>query len=287
MAGFRGSVSSDARSKQWQTAPPISVPRPSQAADAKIAALQQSLANGTKTADSIFREIAEAARILTGATGIALALRTSGLVVCRARSGEIAPEVGTKLDMESGISGQSFRTGEILRCDDTKTDDRVDPGVCGSLGVRSIAVVPLLGREGPFGILEAFSNQPYSFAERQVQLLSRLVGIAVAAYQQEAGEDHPVAPAPKRKLGLRDLFTNSSEEALPSEIFEEPSNDGKRRYWLWAALATLLVLVSAVIWVSWYEPDDEVAPGEQISQTTTEAPSLLLEGLGIEELPQV
>jgi putative methionine-R-sulfoxide reductase with GAF domain len=291
LARLTPSGSSNVRAGERRNALPLSASRFSSPTDTKafLANLQQSLADSSKTPDAIFRELAEAARILTNASGTALALRTNDFVVCRARSGQIAPEVGTRLDLESGISGQSFRTGKVLRCDDTKKDDRVDPGVCGHFGIRSVAVVPLRTGNDTFGILEAFSGRPYAFSDRQVGLLSRLVEIAQTVYQQETAEKLPVVPAPTRRLSLREFFTNSSADALPSEILEEPPTGAKRRYWLWVAVATLLILISAVVWISWYEPDEEVAPGEQISHLVT-APTgctAMLDNWRIEKLHQI
>ena len=56
-----------------------------------IAALRQDLVAGTRSPDAILHATAEAARLLTSASGVALALRTKQTLVCRARSGEIAP----------------------------------------------------------------------------------------------------------------------------------------------------------------------------------------------------
>jgi TonB family protein len=125
----------------------------------------------------------------------------------------------------------------------------------------------LRGRSGTFGILEAFSNQPYAFSGSQVTILSRLVEIAEAAYKREGGEEHLLAPPPKRRFRLREPYRNSTEEALPSEVFDDASNNSRRRYWLVGASVTLLLLTSAVVWISWYAPDDEVVFGDSAPQS--------------------
>src|SRR5215467_424166 len=107
---------------------------------------------------AVLAAITEAAQALTGANAAALAMRREGLVICRASCGEMAPEVGSRLSVDSGISGECLRTGKVLRCDDTLRDLRTDPEVCRRMGLRSVAAVPLRGRRGTMGVLEAFSS---------------------------------------------------------------------------------------------------------------------------------
>ena len=87
--------------------------------------------------------IAERAQSLTGATGAAIALRNGGEIVCRARSGRTAPDLGVHLQTDSGLSAECVRTGEILLCHDAETNPRVDLASCRRLGARSILVAPL------------------------------------------------------------------------------------------------------------------------------------------------
>ena len=48
---------------------------------------------------------------------------------------------------------ECLRTGVIMRCDDASRDFHVDAEVCRSLGLQSIAVVPLRGQFGRVGVL--------------------------------------------------------------------------------------------------------------------------------------
>src|SRR5579862_5760984 len=62
--------------------------------------------------------IAERAQALTGATGAAIALRSGEEIVCRARAGRTAPDVGVRLQTDTGLSADCVRRGEILLCHD-------------------------------------------------------------------------------------------------------------------------------------------------------------------------
>jgi TonB family protein len=128
--------------------------------------------------DAQLHEITETAQKLTDASAAALAVRSHGVVICRARVGETAPAIGAKVDVDSGISGECLRTGKALRCDDTSRDQRVDAEVCRHLGLRSLAVVPLRSRRGVAGVLEVFSAQPHGFADRHMDLLAQLAEMA-------------------------------------------------------------------------------------------------------------
>ena len=129
--------------------------------------LRKMIASDTQPTDTILGAIAVAAHSLTGATGAAVAMPRDGAVVCVGRSGETAPELGDRLNVDSGISGECLRTGVIMRCDDASRDFHVDAEVCRQLGLQSIAVVPLRGQYGRVGVLEAFSTESYAFHRRQ------------------------------------------------------------------------------------------------------------------------
>ena len=140
--------------------------------------LRDAVTAGGLDLDAQLHEITETAQKLTDASAAALAVRSHGVVICRARVGETAPAIGAKVDVDSGISGECLRTGKALRCDDTSRDLRVDAEVCRQLGLRSLAVVPLRSRRGVAGVLEVFSAQPHGFADRHMGLLAQLAEMA-------------------------------------------------------------------------------------------------------------
>src|SRR5712692_4120355 len=158
-----------------------------------IGVLRTAVAAGDVEMDTLLQYIAEAAHSLTGANGAAIAMRRHGLIICQARAGETAPDLGTKLDADSGISGECLRTGRALRCDDTNKDLRVDAEVCRRLGLRSLAASPLCGKRGTVGIIEVFSARPYSFPDRHLDLLRQLAELVMSARARFAeAEKHPL-----------------------------------------------------------------------------------------------
>lgn len=143
--------------------------------------------------------IAERALALTGATGAAIALRTGEEIVCRARSGRTAPDLGVRLQTDSGLSAECVRTGEILLCHDAEVNPRVDLASCRRLGARSILVAPLRHYRRTFGLFEVLSGSPYAFDHRDVSTMQLLASVMVAAITRHHGPTQTAQPIVQRR----------------------------------------------------------------------------------------
>jgi TonB family protein len=124
--------------------------------------------------DLVLNEIVEHARLATGATAAAIALTRGDEIVCRATTGANAPDLGVRLDVDSGLSGACVKSKQWQRCDDSETDSRVDAEICRDLGVRSILVFPVVREEKLLGVFEIFSPRPNAFTDREIQTLQAL-----------------------------------------------------------------------------------------------------------------
>jgi protein TonB len=223
-----------------------------------VSVLREAATSGSQPLEAIVEAVADAARVLSGADGTALGLETKGMIVCRARSGDIAPPIGAPISTESGISGECLRTASMLVCHDAMTDARVDTEVCRSLGIRSVAAVPVRGPMGAAGILEAFSARPNSFDGDALRSLRDLALIAGMAYMREA-RDHGRRPLPAIAVPT----TLSTPPLAMEDIVDGLSDPSKKRLWIVGAVALTLLLTVAVAWWSWHVPADEAAIGEQ------------------------
>ena len=223
--------------------------------------LREDAALGRMDLDSILSEATHAARYFTDATGAALALWSQGVVICRARSGETAPPLGAKLDVDSGISGECLRSGRSKRCNDTLTDPLVDGNVCQELGIRSLGAVPLRGERGVVGILEVFSDRPYAFSDAHITLLKQLAQIAVTGRAKSAPLPHPpllkspvqaeVSPIPLAdpapavaRFRLPNFNATSKLTFLSQKIKGEEG-----RPWRLGAAGLLLVVLAGLGWM--------------------------------------
>jgi N-acetylmuramoyl-L-alanine amidase len=171
--------------------------------------------------DEVLRLVAERALAITGADGLAIALAENDEIVLRASAGTVRPDVGQRIDRDSAFSGACFRMAEIVTCDDTETDSRVNLQACRRLGARSMVAVPLCGRRRVIGLLEAFSAWPFAFNESDVRNLSLLAELVLGALKPE-DEDRfaqsAQVAATKLETAPRALETVAAAPVIPPQI---------------------------------------------------------------------
>lgn len=241
------------------------------AAEGVLSVLRQNMSDGSQPPDSVIRATAETTRLLTSADGVAIAFRTKGVILCRARSGELAPELGSYVNANSGISGECLRTASILVCHDARTDSRVDNEVCRRMGIRSIVVVPLRGPVGIAGILEVFSTRANAFGNREIHSLRGLAEVAEGAYERERLAQLEATRAALRSahrlpaLLARTVRSETSYggSARALRDLETETSDAKpgRLFWTIGAATVALLLILGV-WLSWDGPVTELAEME-------------------------
>ena len=181
--------------------------------------------------DAALQLLADRAQYITGATGAAIALRRDGRndMLCRASTGSNAPELGALLSTEFGLSGESVRTKQFLRCDDAERDARVNREVCRRLGIASVVVMPVVNDDEVLGVFELFSGRANAFGDRDVsavQRLSEMVETAVRlAHATETLPDKLKTESATTEVGSpveQSVQDDPSEQILDEEIFAEP-----------------------------------------------------------------
>lgn len=149
--------------------------------------------------------VAQRAQAFTNASGTAIALSEGNAdeIVCRARSGSAAPEVGTALRVEGSFTGLCIQTGKELRCDDAETDTRVDTAAIRALGIRSMVVTPIRDELKVVGVLACFAPTAHAFTITHVAVLKTMADQISILLQKErrsreegAQSDAPL-PTPK------------------------------------------------------------------------------------------
>jgi putative methionine-R-sulfoxide reductase with GAF domain len=185
--------------------------------------------------DAALQLLAEQAQYITGATGAAIALRDQEEMLCRASAGHSAPEVGSQLQVNSGLSGESVRTRETLRCDDAATDPRVNRESCEALGIASVVVMPLVHGNEVIGVFELFSDKTNAFETRDLVALERMGKMIFTALghggaHDLAGEEEqqpvetqtavesPAAPGSAEDAGSAAAVLNGSEHDGNAQI---------------------------------------------------------------------
>jgi GAF domain-containing protein len=113
----------------------------------------------------------QALGFVPGADGVLVGLCNDGYVTYVCGSGYLCGSLGVRIAVASSISGMSVSSGQVLRCDDTETDPRVDRQVCRRLGTRSTVCLPLARGTEIFGVLAVGSRRPFTFDNDDVAAL--------------------------------------------------------------------------------------------------------------------
>jgi TonB family protein len=149
--------------------------------------------------------IAQRAQAFTNASGTAVALSEGNAdeIVCRARSGSAAPDVGAVLRVDGSFTGLCIQSGKELRCDDAETDTRVDTAAIRSLGIRSMVVTPIREDNRVTGVLACFAPSAHAFTITHVAVLKTMADqISVLLQKERRGREEGVElneqlPAPR------------------------------------------------------------------------------------------
>ena len=142
-----------------------------------VVALQDEIASSTADLPTLLTLIATRAQQLTGANGVTIEMREQDSLVCRAATGSAAPLLGLRTGRDGSLSWLAFTTGEVLTCDDARTDPRVDPALCESVNLRSMLAVPLRSGRTKFGVLIITSLRPGVFGDEHEQIMRLMAGI--------------------------------------------------------------------------------------------------------------
>jgi hypothetical protein len=174
--------------------------------------------------DAALQLLAERAQYITAANGAAIALRRGDHndMLCRASTGANAPELGSLLSMEYGLSGECVRTRQPLRCDDADRDPRVNHDVCRHLGIASVVVMPIVSDQQVLGVFELFSGKPRAFEERDLAALQRLSEMVETAVRHAAASlssppDHDPLHPDLHPLE-NDVVNQTAVAAAPVEV---------------------------------------------------------------------
>jgi putative methionine-R-sulfoxide reductase with GAF domain len=190
--------------------------------------------------------LAERAQYITGASGAAIALIEDSEMICRASAGPSAPQLGAEVQLKSSLTGESVRTRQVLRCDDTETDPRVNRETCIALNIKSVMVVPLLREEKVIGVFELLADRTSAFEDRDVKALERLAEMVQTSLEHAA--------AAKRAL---QEIAEKSDQVEAQKVDAPPSA---------AKTETEIVLASETAETIKAKPEEQPPPPKEIDK---------------------
>ena len=187
----------------------------------------------------------EEARLVTGATGAAIALIRGAKMVCVATSGPDAPDLGADIDPDSGLTGSCIQTRQLQQCSDTDTDPRVDVEACRFLEIRSVVVLPLLDSGNLFGVLEIFSSKQNAFGQSDGLTLQALAD-RVCVIRSQGWKGPPILPSEESAL---DPVKPALLAQFPRASVKQDSINSRSGYRNASLIAVLVALSVLLGWM--------------------------------------
>jgi diguanylate cyclase (GGDEF)-like protein len=151
---------------------------------------------------SVMALACERTQELTQAGAAVVELAEGNDMVYRAASGFASNQLGLRLKRDGSLSGLCVQLGEIMRCDDSETDARVDRNACRKVGLRSMLVVPLQHHGASVGVLKVMSKRSNGFGDNDVRVL-QLMSDLIAASMYNAS-----------KVGENQLYYQATHDAM-------------------------------------------------------------------------
>ena len=214
--------------------------------------------------------LVERAQYITGATGAALALQQGDEMICRASVGS-GPAIGARLQVRSGLTGESIARKQLLRCDNAEADGRVNLETCRQLGIASIVVAPLLTREGEVrGLFELFSDHAYAFEERDLTALERMAGLSLTAI--DLAEKRVVPPltvaaaAVPVPIAVETIPSPAPVEVMPAGVTVATPPEAPKTTPTPSSSPDEAPLGSAAVHSAWQEPVSETVPSSPVPE---------------------
>ncbi|MEG3989779.1 diguanylate cyclase [Microcoleus sp. S28C3] len=146
-----------------------------------VIATQQKIAIHNPNLDAVMAVIAERTQDLTRADGAVIEILEGDELVYRAASGIATPYIGLRIKVGTSLSGKCIATGQIMLCEDSETDARVNRAACERIGIRSMVVVPLFYQDDRVGVLKVLSATPSAFTESDIQTLQLMAGFLASS----------------------------------------------------------------------------------------------------------
>jgi diguanylate cyclase (GGDEF)-like protein len=146
---------------------------------------QSEIAASDLDTDQVMHLVAKRAQEITGATSAVIELPEGDEMVYAVTAGEATPYLGIRMDRRSTLSGLSLDRGQVLYCEDTEIDPRVDRRASRRVNLRSMISVPLKHHGQAVGVLKVYSPEPRHFGPADVETLS-LLSEAISAHLAHA-----------------------------------------------------------------------------------------------------
>jgi diguanylate cyclase (GGDEF)-like protein len=146
---------------------------------------QSEIAASDLDTNRVMHLVANSAQEITGATSAVIELPEGDEMVYAVTSGEATPYLGIRMDRRSTLSGLALDRDQVLFCEDTEIDPRIDRRASRRVNLRSMICVPLKHQGKAVGVLKVYSPEPRHFGPADVETLN-LLSDAISAHLAHA-----------------------------------------------------------------------------------------------------
>lgn len=146
---------------------------------ARIIAAQNEIVQLAHDPNRVVGAVIRRAQELTRSTGAVVEIVDGDALVYWAACGSAQAQLGLRIPLAASLSGLCIASNEVLRCDDSEIDTRVNRDACRRVGLRSMLTMPLLHEGRPFGVLKVLSPYPRAYRDediRAMDMMATLIG---------------------------------------------------------------------------------------------------------------
>lgn len=187
--------------------------------------VQGLIAKGRPDFGKILDLIADRARIVAGATGIAIGLLKADQLVYQAASGSAAKCVGRRVNAVLSVSAHNGARKEILRVENAATDTRIEASICRQRDAKALLIIPICREGSVAGVMEVLFNDAHTFQDGEMRTYRVMAGLVEDAMlrdiqlgQKRAPSTQPPAILPpfKRTASQAQQFCGNDTASLKS-----------------------------------------------------------------------
>jgi putative methionine-R-sulfoxide reductase with GAF domain len=186
-----------------------------------IMEVQRAVRSGKLSLDGAMRHIAESARTVANATGVAIALIDAGHLRYRAGSGSSAVCIGWRVAASLTASATTRTNREILRVENAQADTRIEADICRQFGANSLLILPIYFQGAVAGVFDVRFSEPHVFQDPEVRTY-RLM-----AEQIETALSLPAQQEPQENLAAEFLAIPEVFDPVPADAasFVSPAEE--------------------------------------------------------------
>jgi putative methionine-R-sulfoxide reductase with GAF domain len=175
----------------------------------QILELQGQIENRNLKLHQAMSVIAEHLIDLCGAAGAAVGIHEDKQVCYPAVAGTRTLPQASCVPLDKAFCSPCLRTGQVFRCDDCRSEPRIDRQECRRRGIGSFIAVPVFQDNDVIGAIEVYYSGSGAFSDQDVQTCQLMAGViteAIGREEKSVGES-PNWDAKENPASIRESFS--------------------------------------------------------------------------------